>query len=52
MKAYLLTHLILYAIALVTTKPARDPYTPGEMALLYVLHLGAIIWTAYLMWNV
>lgn len=48
MKAYLITHLILYAWALAGTKRERDPYSNWEMAILFFAHSGFIAWTIYL----
>lgn len=55
MKAYLFTHLILYAIALATIKREREPYSDGEMCFLVLLRIGAIWWTIWtihlLLWD-
>lgn len=52
MKSYLITHLILYAVALFTTKRERDPYSNFDLGLLAIGHMAFGAWTIYLLCKV
>jgi hypothetical protein len=52
MKAYLITHLVLYVAALVTTKRERAPYSDGLLAFAHLFHIAFIAWTIYMLCEV
>jgi hypothetical protein len=48
-KAYLITHLVLYVIAIATAKRERAPYSDAEMAITFFVTAGLIAWTIYML---
>jgi hypothetical protein len=52
MKAYLITHLVIYIIAVATQKRHSESLTDGVLALTFVVRVGLIAWTIYMLCEV